>query len=142
MRTINWADVGQRIVKIRGAISAREFAEKTGVHKNTLGNYERGETSVGGDFLFSLLQMGYSANWVLTGEGPMTLKELHAERFDVETLEQAVKVLEARLKAGNKSMTPEAKAQSVVSIYRLLAGEESDGKSRADIILELLTSNI
>ena len=103
---------------------------------------ESGDHAAGSHVIAKLIQQGFNGNWLLTGEGPMTLKELNAERFDVETLEQAVKVLEGRLKAGKKTMEPKDKAKMVVSIYELLNNEEREGKTRADLILELLTMDI
>lgn len=142
VRNQKWCEIGERIAKIRGRKSAAEFAESIGIHKNTLGRYERGETSVNGDFIQALVDLGYNANWILTGEGPQTLKQLKTERFDETALQQAVQVLETRLKLGNRVMTPEAKAHAVAGIYQLLLDEEATGKTRADLILELLSANI
>lgn len=68
-----WLQYGSRLVQIRGEASQAAFAPKMGVHKNTLGHYERGTREVGADALRSLVYLGWNANWVLTGEGPETL---------------------------------------------------------------------
>lgn len=44
-----------------------------GVAQNTLGRYERGERTPDAEFLLVLrTKLGVSAEWLLTGEGPMT----------------------------------------------------------------------
>lgn len=65
--------IGQRIAHIRGDKSQAAFATEIGVHKNSIGNYERGERTPDADFLASLMKAGYSANWVVSGVGPMRL---------------------------------------------------------------------
>ena len=69
-----WLQYGSRLVHIRGEVSQAVFGPKIGVHKNTLGHYERGTREVGADALRSLVYLGWNANWILTGEGPEQLK--------------------------------------------------------------------
>lgn len=66
-------EIGCRLVQIRGQKSQASFAQELGVHKNTLGGYERGERKPDSDTLIRLTEAGYNANWVLTGKGPMIL---------------------------------------------------------------------
>ncbi|ACL73559.1 putative phage repressor [Thioalkalivibrio sulfidiphilus HL-EbGr7] len=67
--------IGERIAHIRGSRSQAALAQQLGVHKNSIGNYERGERTPDADFLRKLMDAGYNANWVITGEGPMRLGE-------------------------------------------------------------------
>lgn len=67
--------IGQRIAHIRGEKSQAAFAAEIGVHKNSIGNYERGERTPDAEFLARLMKAGYSANWVISGIGPMRLGE-------------------------------------------------------------------
>ncbi len=64
-------DIGSRITLVRGGVSQARFAGQIGVHKNTLGNYERGERTPDADFLGKLAAIGINTHWVITGEGPM-----------------------------------------------------------------------
>jgi len=48
-----------------------------GIHKNTLVNYENNDRKPDSDFYLKLMDLGYNPNWVLTGEGPMMLEDLH-----------------------------------------------------------------
>ncbi|WP_051298717.1 helix-turn-helix domain-containing protein [Marinobacterium litorale] len=71
-------DIGERITRIRGDKSQIAFANELGVHKNTLGNYERGRNTPDADFLAKLAGIGVNTHWVITGEGPLYLEETGA----------------------------------------------------------------
>lgn len=71
----SWLQYGSRLVHIRGDVSQALFGPKIGVHKNTLGHYERGTREVGADALRSLVYQGWNANWILTGEGAERLAD-------------------------------------------------------------------
>lgn len=53
-------------------ISQEELAPRIGVTKDTLSRYERGEVAPTAEVIFlAVVQLGVSADWLLTGEGPM-----------------------------------------------------------------------
>lgn len=96
--------IGDRLTQIRGSRSQAEFAKEIGVHKNTLGGYERGERTPDAVFLRNLMTTGYNANWVISGEGPMLIN-------NHEGIEEAPVMLQhideqriSSLKAGTKLM--------------------------------------
>ncbi|MBB6244823.1 helix-turn-helix domain-containing protein [Rhodanobacter sp. MP1X3] len=60
---------GARLALIRGSESQASFAPKIRIHKNTLGNWERGEREIGAEALKHLADLGWSPLWVLTGLG-------------------------------------------------------------------------
>lgn len=66
-------EIGERVALVRGSQSQSRFAELVALHKNTLGNYERGEREMGVTALARLVALGWNANWLLTGEGPERL---------------------------------------------------------------------
>ncbi|GAB5478547.1 MAG: XRE family transcriptional regulator [Marinobacter nauticus] len=66
--------IGQRLAEIRNGKSQGAFAEELGIHKNSLGHYERGNRVPDAAVLLKLVEMGFSANWVLTGEGSKDAK--------------------------------------------------------------------
>ncbi|MGQ7272260.1 XRE family transcriptional regulator [Marinobacter nauticus] len=68
--------IGQRLAEIRNGKSQGAFAEELGIHKNSLGHYERGNRVPDAAVLLKLVEMGFSANWVLTGEGSKDAKGL------------------------------------------------------------------
>lgn len=67
--------IGSRIAHIRGDRSQAAFAKELGCHKNTLGNYERGNRSPDADFLVRMARIGVNTHWLVTGEGPRYLAD-------------------------------------------------------------------
>lgn len=77
--------IGSRLALIRGSMSQAAFAEKLGVHKNSLGNYERENRTPDAGFLAKLIANGYDCNWLLTGVGEPRLKKVgQSPRYDGE----------------------------------------------------------
>ena len=69
---VNLDTPSERIKHIRGSLTQTEFAERLGVHKNTVGRYERGdgEPDIGvASKMCSIF--GFEPTWLLFGEGPM-----------------------------------------------------------------------
>nr|VFJ62528.1 MAG: transcriptional regulator [Candidatus Kentron sp. DK] len=67
--------IGQRLLKIRGDASQQAFARRIGVNKNTVGGYEREERKPDAEVLRRLIELGFNANWIVTGQGPMRFQE-------------------------------------------------------------------
>jgi|1_EtaG_2_1085319.scaffolds.fasta_scaffold00001_539 phage repressor protein C with HTH and peptisase S24 domain len=61
--------IGERLAEIRGSKSQGAFADELGIHKNSLGHYERGNRVPDAEVLLKLVGMGFDANWILTGRG-------------------------------------------------------------------------
>jgi phage repressor protein C with HTH and peptisase S24 domain len=61
--------IGERLAEIRGNKSQGAFADELGIHKNSLGHYERGNRVPDAEILLKLVGMGFDANWILTGNG-------------------------------------------------------------------------
>ena len=67
-------DITERIKAVRGKLSQEEFAQLLGVHKNSVGRYERGDSTPGMDFAEKVCFVyGVSPEWFLLGTGPMKL---------------------------------------------------------------------
>lgn len=63
-----FSTLGKRIRYLRGTKKAAEYAEKLGVHANTLLNYERGERPPNSNFLVKLCHLEQvNADWLLLG---------------------------------------------------------------------------
>lgn len=125
MRTNLLCAIGDRITQIRGSRSRPVFARELGVHKNTLVNYEKGDTSVGADFLHQLANQGVNINWVLTGEGAqMRADPAPANASDApisaEVLEDVLKVLRRYQDKRGRHWLPEHEARLAVEIYQYL----------------------
>ncbi|HRO88347.1 MAG TPA: hypothetical protein PLH21_10035 [Chiayiivirga sp.] len=73
---------GERLARIRGAEPQAAFASKIGAHKNTYGHWERGRTDIAADAIAALVELGWNANWLLTGEGPERLDAYELARSE------------------------------------------------------------
>ena len=64
--------LGDRIKELRGDLQQYELAEKIGVHKNTISNYEKGERFPDSTVLLKILEIFKEINpgWLLTGDLP------------------------------------------------------------------------
>ncbi len=63
---------GERLRAVRGESTIATFAERFGIHKNTMSRYERGATLPDGGFLADICRSHFiSPDWLLTGRGPM-----------------------------------------------------------------------
>ncbi|WP_439531531.1 XRE family transcriptional regulator [Marinobacter adhaerens] len=81
--------IGERLTQIRGAKSQGAFAKELGVHKNSLGHYERGNRVPDAETLLKLVEMGFDANWLLTGKGQPRADHAPAELSqDIEKLKR------------------------------------------------------
>ena len=65
--------LGERIKLVRGEMSRDKFAPLTGVSKNSLVFYEKGEREPGANYLLDIIKLFPNINplWLLTGEGKM-----------------------------------------------------------------------
>ncbi len=80
-RRLEGTDIGKRIQQVRGTRSRDEFAEAMGVHKITLGRYERGERLPDAEFLARICTAcGVSPSWLLLGEEPMSRNAMREPR--------------------------------------------------------------
>lgn len=68
--------IGARLARIRSeaGLSQTAFAEALGVTHKSYVRWERGIREIGVDGLQALISKGWSANWLLTGEGPERLE--------------------------------------------------------------------
>lgn len=118
--------IGARLVRIRGTRSQAAMAGELGVHKNTYARWERDEAEIGATALQALVQAGWNANWVLTGEGTERLETLQDKgsqpaRPDLAILKSAVEVLERALdEAGATTTDAAGRAELLVAVYELL----------------------
>lgn len=70
-------EIGERIKIVRGEESLPAFAERFGVHKNTLIRYEKGESQPDAAFLKKICdKFNVHPTWLLTGEGPLQYMDI------------------------------------------------------------------
>jgi len=138
-----WLQYGSRLVLIRGEKSQAAFGQKLGVHKNTLGHYERGTRELGADAMRSLVYMGWNANWLLTGEGPERLEDLQGGtasfaasqhlRPDPEILEAALKLLQWSFEMYGSAFDPVRNADLLADVYEYI-GDHGDNFSTENLV--------
>jgi transcriptional regulator with XRE-family HTH domain len=112
--------LAQRIKSARGVLgySQREFAEAIGSKFRSLQDYERGLKMPGGQVFVGLVGMGFNANWLLTGKGPMLLAEL-GRPLDKHVLGDCIACLERALLREHREMAPDKKARILTLLYEL-----------------------
>lgn len=75
--------LAQRLRAVRGTKSQAAFAAEFGVHKNSIGAYEREETMPDSAFVLNVCRRNrVNPTWLLTGEGPREWEEVS---FPVDT---------------------------------------------------------
>ena len=132
-------DIGARIRHVRGGITQAEFAEMHGVALATYRNYETGARYPQAEFLGSLRQAGWDANWLLTGEGaeriaPTGVREERAE-YGLKSQDMSVQTLSIALELADEALRglwlPRREyAELVAGVYAML----QQGLPYADIL--------
>ena len=128
--------LGSRIKFIRGKESQDSFANKIGVSKGSLGGYERDENSPSADAILKICsKTDISAEWLLTGKGPMRVEEntggvYSADRLNKAILVDVIEVLEEVLSEAKKKLPPVVKAELIYQLYQLVVEEEADAKQQ------------
>lgn len=89
--------IGDRIRKLRGNELQASFAAKLGVHKNTLGRWERGERFPDSNDLVKIIECypDINASWLITGEGGMYFEETATGKNDFKLDELGVNVIQS-----------------------------------------------
>ncbi|SMF44455.1 Helix-turn-helix [Desulfovibrio gilichinskyi] len=91
LETLTLMSIGDRIKKVRGKISQKEFSSTIGVAQNTLGNYERSERTPNADVIVTIAkEFNVSFDWLLLGEGPMFYDSRHEDYLKSKTSHQVV----------------------------------------------------
>lgn len=130
--------IGDRIKKIRAGVSREKFAALTGISKNTLVNYEMGNSSPDAAYLNRLLELfpGISPKWLLVGD------EIMKYNLDEDLLETVIEVIEEMLLSIGKEANPRQKARLIVALYDLYCekGKDSIDRNTALRLVRLATA--
>ncbi|MDR2075607.1 MAG: helix-turn-helix domain-containing protein [Desulfovibrio sp.] len=121
-------DIAGRIKLVRGKLSQEEFAQQLGVHKNSLGRYERGDSSPDVGVAERICSVfGVDPQWLLLGIGSMRQGgKLPAPLLSNDNQSEAeiitIPLVEARLSAGHGSFETAGDTQTSYSFpYSFLA---------------------
>lgn len=126
--------IGLRLRHIRASRTQPEMAAALGVAGRTYANYERDERVPDADTLALLVQDGWNANWLLTGEGPERLEALTASQPQaqpvgddwssqaerIEAMKLAVELLDGELAKARKVLAPDKRAEAYLILCDLL----------------------
>lgn len=114
-----------------------QLAEAIGGTKRGIQDNELGRALPNSKALTGLCQLGLNVNWLLTGEGPMLLKEMGAAAtaegsagaVDEETLEYVIGALEERIAAAGTKPSAKKKAAAIAALYDyVMEGHKGDPK--------------
>ncbi|HEY4697101.1 MAG: hypothetical protein A3J49_03275 [Gallionellales bacterium RIFCSPHIGHO2_02_FULL_57_16] len=82
--------IGSRLREERERIrlSQADFAEKSGVHRNTIARYEADKTQLGASFIDTMRAIGIDVDYVLFGipnpDAPVDCPFIQAQKFDLQ----------------------------------------------------------
>lgn len=124
--------IGDRLKRVRKecGYTQKSMAEAIGAALSGYQQYESGRSVPGGAVVAGLVQLGINANWLLTGNGPMLIKDIAKTSIspapvgalDVELLGTVLEAVEEGLAQTRRKMAPDARARLVLAIYELYAG--------------------
>ncbi|MDA8232129.1 MAG: hypothetical protein M0006_12400 [Magnetospirillum sp.] len=83
-----------------------------------------------GDLLAQLVEMGFSADWLLTGAGRM--RRDGQPSLDERLLADTVRMVEDWLAANRATMTAARKAEIVASLYAMVVEDVAEGRPPPD----------
>ena len=134
--------LGHRIKQFRQelGVSQTDFAGNAGIPIDTLRKYESDKRAPGSEALLSMCRAGANINWLLTGEGPILLRNISVGTgsTNAELLTTIIDSIEQVLDDHDLEMTPRKKAEVIVGVYELL--QDSDTKVSPATILRLVKS--
>lgn len=145
--------IGTRIGTARRHIgkSIDAFSDETGIPKSTLKKYESGSSTPGGEAIQSIAKIGINANWLLTGEGPILIKDLtpplHPEAapegpIDRGVVRDVVEVVEEVFRERRMApLAPDKKAELILLLCdEIMEQEEREepNKQKINRLLKLI----
>lgn len=106
-------------------LKQEQAAALLGVPSSTYQKYEMGIRAPGaGSMEAFVTAAGINLNWLVAGVGPMLVGDLQAAGWsgslDRERMRDAIKTTEKGLKAAERVMPPEPKAEFILAVYDLL----------------------
>ena len=78
--------IGKRFKEIRTSLkkSQKEFAEMFGITQQNMSLYETGKLDLPNLIMVKLNEMGFDINWLLTGNGDISLKSPGKDQSEIE----------------------------------------------------------
>ena len=122
-------------------LTQADAAYKTGIPLVSYKKYESSKATPGGDALTTLGRMEINLHWLLTGEGPMLLADLHKEPppLDMDRLVGVIREFEGALQRHRRLLDPERKARAIAVLYDYYTKAGPQDQATIERILELTT---
>ncbi|TGG92500.1 XRE family transcriptional regulator [Natronospirillum operosum] len=125
--------IGSRLKSVRKALdyTQKSMAEAVGSKFRSWQQYEGGSRVPGSQVIAGLVEQGINANWVLTGHGPMYLKDLGSAGFDETLMRVVIEAIEEAMEMLDLEITPASKkADLILAIYEMYneTGAQPDAK--------------
>lgn len=126
--TCETVEIGARMRAARVALGLTQegLAQAVAGSKPGIRDNEGGKNVPGGKVIFGLISLGINANWLLTGEGPMLLKDLAPVAVAEQPLQVKINVkalaaaIDAMRKLAEPGETPESTATKTAKFYQYL----------------------
>lgn len=139
------ADLAARLRQARQELkkTQNEMAELVGAGLSTWQSYERGTSPPKIQALTKLASVGFSADWLLTGEGePFGGSDEspapNGSPIDRELLQEILAALEAELDQRSLSLVPEKKSAAVALLYSHFRQLGRIDKESVNAVLQLV----
>ncbi len=139
------SEISQRLRAIREftGLSRERFANLLGVGMSSWQKYEDNLAFPGGNVLLSLCEKGYSADWVLTGNGSMLLKDVKGTfPFDAALLAQIVAEVDDALKSQKPKISDSRRSKLYGLIYEEVMNQRMEDGARGNAKTTLDTDKI
>lgn len=133
-----------RLKEAREALgmSTSQMAVRVGLRdRKSWERYETGENSPKADALSRLVGLGVSAQWILTGSGPMMGPPINdvgpAGPVDEALLEDVIGAVEQVLAERRASMAPDKKARLLKELYMMVIEEGLEEEAKRGLVLRM-----
>lgn len=125
--------LGARLKAARATLRAtqEEFAAQSGIPLDTLRKYEGDKRHPGADALAGAIRAGINANWLLTGAGPMLLKDLVGEVKPEPIDERVLAICIQGIVEADPNCPPHKAARLAVEFYARFKAMEKENDQAA-----------
>lgn len=139
--------ISARLVQARNALgfTQKRMATECDMKFPSLRDYEVGKAIPGGEAIFGYMRAGINANWILSGEGPMLLKDLGQQApepppvVDGEVLAVVILALEQALERRGLMLEQDKKAHVISALYDYVQATGNTAKAAVDRWIGLVT---
>lgn len=139
------AELAARLRKARGELdkTQQEMADFIGAGLSTWQSYERGTSPPKIQVLTKLVNAGFSAVWLLTGEGRARSHQAEpagaeSSHVDKRLLKEILEALETELDQRQLSLAPEKKGAAVAHLYDYFLRIGHIDKESLNTVLQLV----